>query len=160
MKGINVAMVGATEVLARTLAVELAPIQVNVIVAGPVQSDLLEKLAGGKEGVLKVAAGTLTKQVGPPEGIAEAYICFTCVLRLRPGKPSSWTTGYRSRRSLSNGRSIKRVGPTSGTAHYLLSLSGTARYWMQRIKIDDRVCVVSITVVHFAAEPINFCFKP
>ncbi|KAJ7917248.1 hypothetical protein B0H13DRAFT_2443380 [Mycena leptocephala] len=67
-------MVGATEVLARTLAVELTPIRANVIVAGPVLSDLLEKLAGGKEGLLKVAAGTLTKQVGPPEGIAEAYL--------------------------------------------------------------------------------------
>ncbi|KAJ7793524.1 hypothetical protein B0H13DRAFT_2171897 [Mycena leptocephala] len=66
MKGINVAMVGATEVLTRTLAVELAPIRVNVIIAGPVQSDLLEKLAG--------RGGTLTKQVSPPEGIAEAYL--------------------------------------------------------------------------------------
>ncbi|KAJ7809201.1 hypothetical protein B0H14DRAFT_2867551 [Mycena olivaceomarginata] len=65
VKGMNVAMVGATE---------LAPIRANVIVAGPVQSALLEKLVGGKEGVLKVAAGTLTKQVGPPEGIAEAYL--------------------------------------------------------------------------------------
>ncbi|KAJ7809859.1 hypothetical protein B0H14DRAFT_2864983 [Mycena olivaceomarginata] len=74
VKGMNVAMVGATEVLARNLAVELAPIRANVIVAGPVQSALLEKLVGGKEGVLKVAAGTLTKQVGPPEGIAEAYL--------------------------------------------------------------------------------------
>jgi NAD(P)-dependent dehydrogenase (short-subunit alcohol dehydrogenase family) len=63
MKGIDV--VGATEVLARTLAVELAPTRVNVIVVGPVQSDLLEKLAGGKEGVLKV---------GPTSGIAEAYL--------------------------------------------------------------------------------------
>ncbi|KAJ7016137.1 hypothetical protein C8F04DRAFT_1164998 [Mycena alexandri] len=62
VKGINVAMVGATEVLTRTLAVELAPIRVNVIIAGPVQSALLEKLVGGKEGV------------GPPEGIAEAYL--------------------------------------------------------------------------------------
>ncbi|KAJ7035813.1 hypothetical protein C8F04DRAFT_1097436 [Mycena alexandri] len=74
VKGINVAMVGATEVLTRTLAVELAPIRVNVIIAGPVQSALLEKLVGGKEGVLMVAAATLTKQVGPPEGIAEAYL--------------------------------------------------------------------------------------
>ncbi|KAJ7775488.1 hypothetical protein B0H16DRAFT_46158 [Mycena metata] len=73
-KGFNVAMVGATEVLARNFAVELAPIRTNVIIAGPVQGDLLEKLAGGKEGVLKVAEGTLTKEVGGPEGMAEAYL--------------------------------------------------------------------------------------
>ncbi|KAJ7027373.1 hypothetical protein C8F04DRAFT_1122791 [Mycena alexandri] len=73
-KAFNAAMVGATEVLARNFAVELAPIRANVIIPGPVQGDLLESLVGGKEGVLKVAEGTLTKEVGGPEGMAEAYL--------------------------------------------------------------------------------------
>ncbi|KAJ6551597.1 hypothetical protein B0H19DRAFT_951532 [Mycena capillaripes] len=68
--GIGVA--GAVEVLNRALAVDLAPIRVNVIIPGAVKTELLDKLTGGNADAFKEA--TLTKLVGTPEGAAEAYL--------------------------------------------------------------------------------------
>ncbi|KAK6968959.1 NAD(P)-binding protein [Favolaschia claudopus] len=66
---------GAVEVLSRSLAVDLAPIRVNVVVFGRVDTELLQKSVGGRPQVLeKLKAGTLTGQIGTPEGAAEAYL--------------------------------------------------------------------------------------
>ncbi|KAJ6508542.1 hypothetical protein C8R45DRAFT_1168757 [Mycena sanguinolenta] len=63
---------GAVEVLSRTLSVELAPIRVNAIIPGAVRTELLNRLTGGNSDMYK--EGTLTNEVGTPEGAAEAYL--------------------------------------------------------------------------------------
>lgn len=65
---------GALQGLASGLAVELAPIRVNVVNPGFVETEL----ANGRpaEFLLKVKESTLTKKMGKPEDIAEAYLYF------------------------------------------------------------------------------------
>ncbi|KAJ7245048.1 short chain dehydrogenase [Mycena haematopus] len=84
-KGIvSTGVTGAVEVLSRTLAVELAPIRVNVVIPGAVRTELLDKLSGGNSDVFKEAS--LTKQVGTPEGAAEAYLfCMRSALATGQG---------------------------------------------------------------------------
>jgi NAD(P)-dependent dehydrogenase (short-subunit alcohol dehydrogenase family) len=66
---------GALEAVTRSLAVDLAPIRVNVIIPGAVYTELAERLTGGNADVLSTfKAMSLTKQVGTPEGAAEAYL--------------------------------------------------------------------------------------
>ncbi|KAJ6551642.1 hypothetical protein B0H19DRAFT_175328 [Mycena capillaripes] len=67
-----IGVAGAVEVLSRALAVDLAPIRVNVIIPGAVKTELLDKMTGGNTDIFKEA--TLTKLVGTPEGAAEAYL--------------------------------------------------------------------------------------
>lgn len=65
---------GALQGLASGLAVELAPIRVNVVNPGFVETEL----ASGRpaEFLRKVKESTLTKKLGKPEDIAEAYLYF------------------------------------------------------------------------------------
>ncbi|KAJ7482521.1 hypothetical protein FB451DRAFT_1441869 [Mycena latifolia] len=63
---------GAVEVLSRGLAVDLAPIRVNVIIPGPVKTELLERLTAGNPDMFKHQS--LTGLVGTPQGAAEAYL--------------------------------------------------------------------------------------
>lgn len=65
---------GALQGLASGLAVELAPIRVNVVNPGFVQTEL----ANGRPAdfLEKVKESTLTKKLGKPEDIAEAYLYF------------------------------------------------------------------------------------
>ncbi|KAF8171977.1 hypothetical protein K438DRAFT_1852011 [Mycena galopus ATCC 62051] len=63
---------GAVEVLTKALAVELAPIRVNIIIPGAVHTELTERLSGGNMDIWKAAS--LTKEVGTPQGAAEAYL--------------------------------------------------------------------------------------
>ncbi|KAK7025244.1 NAD(P)-binding protein [Favolaschia claudopus] len=66
---------GALEVLGRSLAVDLAPIRVNTVISGQVDTELLQKIIGGRPQVLeKFEKGTLTGQIGTPEGAAEVYL--------------------------------------------------------------------------------------
>ena len=60
------------EGLVRGLAVDLAPFRVNLVSAGPVSTELLESLPPGV--IKKYEEETLTKRLGRPEDIAEAYI--------------------------------------------------------------------------------------
>ncbi|KAJ6475072.1 hypothetical protein C8R47DRAFT_1324045 [Mycena vitilis] len=70
---------GAIEALSRGLAVDLAPIRVNVVCPGDVKTELWEKMLGGMEEKFK--SKTLTKELGTPEGAAEAYLfCMRSVL--------------------------------------------------------------------------------
>lgn len=66
---------GALEALARALAVELAPIRVNVVSPGWVDTPLWDKLAGdGKtERLAAMAARLPVGRVGTPADIAAAY---------------------------------------------------------------------------------------
>ncbi|KAJ7482774.1 hypothetical protein FB451DRAFT_1085037 [Mycena latifolia] len=63
---------GAVEVLSRGLAVDLAPIRVNVIIPGAVQTELMERLTAGNPDMFKHRS--LTGLVGTPEAAAEAYL--------------------------------------------------------------------------------------
>ncbi|KAJ7916550.1 hypothetical protein B0H13DRAFT_1997698 [Mycena leptocephala] len=64
--------VGSVEPLTRALAVELAPIRVNAIIPGTVHTELLDRVSGGNVEMYKEMS--LTKQLGTPEGAAEAYL--------------------------------------------------------------------------------------
>ncbi|CRG84997.1 hypothetical protein PISL3812_02153 [Talaromyces islandicus] len=78
-RGILTALGGASEGIAKGLAVDLAPIRVNIVSPGTVDTELLRALAGpdpkaweGFKEILKKV--TLLDQVGEPEDVAEAYI--------------------------------------------------------------------------------------
>ncbi|KAF3052000.1 hypothetical protein E8E11_010903 [Didymella keratinophila] len=67
---------GATEVLARGLAVDLKPIRANVVIPGAIQSELLQPMLDsmGEEAATKwTSENSLTNTLGQPEEIAEAY---------------------------------------------------------------------------------------
>jgi len=66
---------GALEALARTLAVELAPIRVNVISPGWVDTPIWDDLAGPAKGerLTAMAARLPAGRIGRPEDIAQAF---------------------------------------------------------------------------------------
>ncbi|GLA08011.1 hypothetical protein AnigIFM60653_009536 [Aspergillus niger] len=65
----------ALEGLTRGLAVELAPIRVNVVAPGTVETEIFERLGSAREAYLEAfRRGTLTGEVGRPEDVAEAYV--------------------------------------------------------------------------------------
>ncbi|KAJ7698766.1 hypothetical protein B0H14DRAFT_2649391 [Mycena olivaceomarginata] len=66
---------GAVEVLTRALAVDLAPIRVNVVIPGLLDTELVQRMVGGNTALLSASvAASLTKKIGTPEGAAEAYL--------------------------------------------------------------------------------------
>ncbi|KAJ7367050.1 short chain dehydrogenase [Mycena albidolilacea] len=66
---------GAVEVLTRVLAVDLAPIRVNVVIPGLLDTELVQGMVGGNTALLSASvAASLTKKIGTPEGTAEAYL--------------------------------------------------------------------------------------
>ncbi|KAJ7785563.1 hypothetical protein B0H14DRAFT_3583896 [Mycena olivaceomarginata] len=66
---------GAVEVLTRALAVNLAPIRVNVVIPGLLDTELVQRMVGGNTALLSASvAASLTKKIGTPEGTAEAYL--------------------------------------------------------------------------------------
>ena len=67
---------GAVEALARSLAVDLAPIRVNVIAPGLIDTPLVAQVMGERTGaVMKDAASRLpVRRVGRPEDIADAAL--------------------------------------------------------------------------------------
>ncbi|KAJ6451292.1 hypothetical protein C8R45DRAFT_1125048 [Mycena sanguinolenta] len=74
----------AVEALSRGLAVDLAPIRVNVVIPGVVRTELMERMTGGNVDIFK--QGTLTKSLGTPEGAAEAYLfCMRSTLATGQG---------------------------------------------------------------------------
>ncbi|KAF7371329.1 NAD(P)-binding protein [Mycena sanguinolenta] len=74
----------AVEALSRALAVDLAPIRVNVVIPGVVSTELMERMTGGNVDIFK--SGTLTKTLGTPEGAAEAYLfCMRSTLATGQG---------------------------------------------------------------------------
>jgi NAD(P)-dependent dehydrogenase (short-subunit alcohol dehydrogenase family) len=74
----------SVEPLTRSLAVQLAPIRVNVIIPGAVRTELLDKISGGNPDMWKER--TLTKEVGSAEGAAEAYLfCMRSALATGQG---------------------------------------------------------------------------
>ncbi|KAJ6531837.1 hypothetical protein B0H19DRAFT_1273022 [Mycena capillaripes] len=77
-------MTGAVEVLGRALAVDLAPIRVNVVIAGRVETEMLQKVTGGNNEMFRKAS--LTNEVGTAEGAAEAYLfCMRSTLATGQG---------------------------------------------------------------------------
>lgn len=81
MKGMSVRLgiVGSREVLARTLAVDMAPVRVNVVSPGAIDTPMLRTAAeamGGREvGSAIFRKATLVNEIGTPEDCAEAYLC-------------------------------------------------------------------------------------
>ncbi|KAJ7625397.1 hypothetical protein DFH06DRAFT_744657 [Mycena polygramma] len=79
-----IAVGGAVETLGKALAVDLAPIRVNVIIPGTVKTEMLYKMVGENTEAFK--SSTLTKELGTPEGAAEAYLfCMRSALATGQG---------------------------------------------------------------------------
>ncbi|KAI8202365.1 hypothetical protein KHU50_004960 [Colletotrichum sp. SAR 10_65] len=77
--GIKAGLVGAKESLAKGLAVDMAPIRVNLVAPGAVQTPLLdhasENIPMEKEAVANMyRSSTLLNRIGDPEDLAEAYL--------------------------------------------------------------------------------------
>jgi NAD(P)-dependent dehydrogenase (short-subunit alcohol dehydrogenase family) len=75
----SVSWTAAKEGLTRGLAVDLAPIRLNCVAPGVVHTELVEGISGGSkeklEGILALyKSTTLTKTVGRPEDLDEAYL--------------------------------------------------------------------------------------
>ncbi|MEU2423674.1 SDR family oxidoreductase [Streptomyces sp. NPDC007851] len=70
------ALCGAMESLTRALAVELAPLRVNVVSPGIVRTELWRELPEAeREGLFRASAGSLpVGRVGEPADVAEAYL--------------------------------------------------------------------------------------
>jgi NAD(P)-dependent dehydrogenase (short-subunit alcohol dehydrogenase family) len=64
------------EAIARNLAVEIAPIRVNTVCAGVIDTKMLDKVFGEqREEIVKAIAGKLpVKRIGKPEEIADAVL--------------------------------------------------------------------------------------
>lgn len=69
---------GAMEAATRTLAVELAPVRVNIVVPGFVETDLWSNVpADARQQMFREAAAKLpVKHIGSPTEIAEHYLSF------------------------------------------------------------------------------------
>ncbi|GAA2345675.1 SDR family oxidoreductase [Streptomyces violaceusniger] len=69
-------LLGAMESLTRALALELAPIRVNVVSPGVVRTDLWREMSEEDRGGLfdSTAASLPVGRVGTPEDVAEAYL--------------------------------------------------------------------------------------
>ncbi|KAB8261608.1 hypothetical protein BDV32DRAFT_148256 [Aspergillus pseudonomiae] len=68
-------MSGATEGMARGLAVDLAPVRVNVVSPGAVDTEIFDRFGDKREEFMKkFGEQTLTGSVGKPMDIAEAYV--------------------------------------------------------------------------------------
>ena len=67
---------GAIEAFARALALELAPVRVNTICAGFVDTPLLDAYYGDgrDEAVKELAARLPVGRIGKPEDIADAFL--------------------------------------------------------------------------------------
>jgi len=74
--GIGSASCGAVEALARTLAIELAPIRVNTIVPGLIDTPLITQVMGNQAAaIMEAMAKRLpVRRVGRGEDIAEAAL--------------------------------------------------------------------------------------
>lgn len=68
----SIGWAGAVETLTKALAVDIAPIRVNVVLPGAIRTPMLEKL--GEETIAGFAQQHLTKKVGQVQEIAEAYL--------------------------------------------------------------------------------------
>lgn len=75
---VNYAMVamlsGALQGLASGLAFDLAPVRVNVVNPGAIQTELWNSMPAGL--IEKAKENSLTKKIAQPEDIAEAYLYF------------------------------------------------------------------------------------
>lgn len=75
VKSIPAAFGSAGEGLTRSLAVEMAPIRVNLIKPGAIDTELFDRIPMPKENLLAMfAKETLVGRVGAPEDVAEAYL--------------------------------------------------------------------------------------
>jgi NAD(P)-dependent dehydrogenase (short-subunit alcohol dehydrogenase family) len=97
----------ALEGLVRGLAVDLAPLRVNLVSAGPVATELLATLPQSY-GDMYVEQ-TLPKAIGQPEDIAEAYIYLMkdrnvtgSILYSDGGRRLAYTSRRRSNRITRN----------------------------------------------------------
>ncbi|KAJ6008349.1 NAD(P)-binding protein [Penicillium herquei] len=65
----------AIEGLSRGLALDLAPIRVNTVAPGVVDTELFDYLGGEREAAMQaLASDTLTETLGRPEDLAESYL--------------------------------------------------------------------------------------
>ncbi|CAF3597932.1 unnamed protein product [Fusarium graminearum] len=67
---------GAKDALARSLALEIKPIRVNLVNPGAVQTELFDQFAGmcGEEVIDGIRGKAVLGRIGQPEDLAEAYL--------------------------------------------------------------------------------------
>jgi len=78
-RGMGAGVPGAIDAVTRGLAVELAPVRVNTVAPGAVETELWNILpTPGTRAAMKVtvSAKSLVKHVAQPEELAEAYLFF------------------------------------------------------------------------------------
>lgn len=75
-EAVGAASLGAVEALARALAVELAPVRVNALCPGLIDTPLLHHLLGDQHGavIAQVSDRLPVKRIGRPEEIAQAAL--------------------------------------------------------------------------------------
>ncbi|KAF8172029.1 hypothetical protein K438DRAFT_1852118 [Mycena galopus ATCC 62051] len=85
--GTMMPVMGAVEVLTRALAIDLAPIRVNVVIPGLVVTEMVHAVTGAQPEFLDVwKAASLTKELGTPQACAEAYLfCMRSALATGQG---------------------------------------------------------------------------
>jgi NAD(P)-dependent dehydrogenase (short-subunit alcohol dehydrogenase family) len=71
---LSTALTGATEHLAKGLAIDLAPIRVNVVVPGLIATEAWERLPD--DVVQKMVEGQSIPRIGQPDEVAEAFLSF------------------------------------------------------------------------------------
>lgn len=76
---VGIAAAGAKEFLARGLAVDMAPVRVNVVSPGAIQTPMLDAamgaMGGEEAGRAFFRSKSLLSEIGTPEDCAEAYLC-------------------------------------------------------------------------------------
>ena len=85
---LGASLCGAMEALTRALAVELAPVRVNIVVPGLVDTELWSAMpAEARDTLFRTAAAALpVRRIGRPDDIAGAYLMFMA---------SGYATGQR-----------------------------------------------------------------
>lgn len=71
---LSTALTGATEHLAKGLAIDLAPVRVNIVVPGLIATEAWARLP--EEAVQKMVEGQPLPRIGQPAEVAEAYLSF------------------------------------------------------------------------------------
>lgn len=71
---LSTALTGATEHLVKGLAIDLAPVRVNIVVPGLIATEAWTRMP--EDAVQKMVEGQALPRIGQPEEVAEAYLSF------------------------------------------------------------------------------------
>lgn len=71
---LSTALTGATEHLVKGLAIDLAPIRVNIVVPGLIATEAWSRMP--QDAIQKMVEGQPLPRIGQPDEVAEAYLSF------------------------------------------------------------------------------------